>query len=157
MIMELLNLAWVEHTDYYKYLLFTSWPAVSGLFVICLYFGFKLIRQIKKCLVPSAKSFAAAGKSLLITVLVVGSYSVMFTHHYPDWFLKPAVVTGIVEAVNDDQMMAIRSGGELYSVKASRHMVTRIKVDDEVEVVYLPTKLNAVKCKLLTQQAGKLI
>ncbi len=91
--------------DYYEYLLIISWPALSGLFIIYAFLGFRAVQAVRRVVREKAGFYHWSAVSLraVVTIAVCAIYTYMFTLGYGDWFHFPVQNKGIVESVSVKQ------------------------------------------------------
>lgn len=149
------------HIDYYLYLFKISWPALSGLFLVCIFIGIKCLSILRKALAEKNyfSKFLAAAKSLFL-VLIVFIYSLMFMDYNQDWLNDPAVSKGVIESLTaeaEQYTLILRSGEEILTLSIDAAAFHKLHKNDLVEVTYLHQKKQVVQCSVLTRQADNFI
>ncbi len=142
--------------DYYSYLWSTTWPSLIVLFLI---FAMVLSRLGWKLVITWRNARDVWGFLLLalkvsIWVGVLGVYTELFLFSQPDWFDKPGIIQGSVQGKAFDSgsssySLDIRSGAQQMQFYVDFFVYERVKVDDQVELMYLPTRREVIRCELL--------
>ncbi|SHH65612.1 hypothetical protein [Desulfosporosinus lacus] len=142
--------------DYYSYLWSTTWPSLIVLFLI---FAMVLSRLVWKLVITWRNARDVWGFLLLalkvsIWVGVLGVYTELFLFSQPDWFDKPGIIQGSVQGKAFDSgsssySLDIRSGAQQMQFYVDFFVYERVKVDDQVELMYLPTRREVIRCELL--------
>jgi len=149
------------HIDYYLYLFKISWPALSGLFLVCIFLGAKCLSIFREALAEKNhfSKFLAATRSLFL-VLIVFIYSLMFMDYNQDWLNNAAVSKGVIESLSaeaEQYTLSLRSGEEILTLSIDAAAFHKLHKKDLVEVTYLRQKKQVVKCSVLTRQADGFI
>lgn len=142
--------------DYYRYLWSTTWPNLSVLFLI---FGVVLSRLGWKFVSTWRYArdawgfFLWAGKAL-IWIGVLGVYTELLLFSQPDWFVQPGIIQGSVQGKAFDSgsssyVVDIRSGSERKQFYVDYYVYEQLKVDDQVKLMYLPSRREVVHCELV--------
>ncbi|MCO1601279.1 hypothetical protein [Desulfosporosinus nitroreducens] len=142
--------------DYYSYLWSTTWPSLIVLFLI---FAMVLSRLVWK-LVNTWRNARDVWGFLLLTMKVsiwigvLGVYTELFLFSQPDWFDKPGIIQGSVQGKAFDSgsssySVDIRSGAQQMQFYVDFFVYEKVKVDDQVELMYLPTRREVIRCELL--------
>lgn len=142
--------------DYYSYLWSTTWPNLIVLFLI---FGVVLSRLVWKLLNTWRNARDVWGFLLLtIKVLIWGGvlsvYTELFLFSQPDWFNKPGIIQGAVQGKAFDSASSlysvdIRSGAQQMQFYVDFFVYENLKVDDQVKLMYLPTRREVIRCELV--------
>ncbi|MGI6450310.1 MAG: hypothetical protein ACOX3R_08470 [Desulfitobacteriia bacterium] len=148
------------YLDYYEYLLKISWPALSGLFLIYLFLGIRLLRAIKAHVTTPEHLFGQQIVLFLRSVLIIvvlAIYTHFFVLNYGDWLEKPALSRGQIESLElrpgywrDDYFLTLICGEEKLNVRIDHHTFLALKAEDQIEIAYLPRKKAVFWCLLLT-------
>lgn len=143
--------------DYYRYLWSTTWPNLIVLFLLYLFViirsGWKLVntwryaRDVWGILILTVKFAVWSG------VLVV--YTELFLFSQPDWFAQPGIIQGSVQGKAFDSgsssyVVDIRSGVQRKEFYIDYFLYKRLEVDDEVKLMYLPSRREVIRCELLS-------
>jgi len=142
--------------DYYRYLWSTTWPNLIVLFLI---FGVVLSRLSWKFVSTWRHACHVwgfllwAGKAF-IWVVALGIYIELFLFSQPDWFVKPGIIQGSVQGKAFDSgssayVVDIRSGSEQKQFYVDYNVYGQLKVDDQVKLMYLPTRREVIRCELM--------
>ncbi len=156
-----LTFSFFEHIDYYEYLLKISWPALSGLFVICAFLCIRVYRSVRRNLTKNGfHNPILVISRLILTLVIVLIYFNMFFAGYGDWFSKPVVSRGIVQSIQEERgtakqpyKLTLQNGEELITLYVDKNVEERLKKEDMIEVAYLPGKKEVFRCIVLTRQA----
>lgn len=142
--------------DYYRYLWSTTWPNLIVLFLI---YGVILSRLVWKFFrtwryARDAWGFLLWAMKASLWVGVLGIYTELFLFSQPDWFHKPGIIQGSVQGKSYDSglnsyVVDIRSGVHRKQFYVDYHVYELLKVDDQVKLMYLPTRREVVRCELV--------
>jgi len=142
--------------DYYRYLWSTTWPYLIVLFliygVVFSRLGWKFFRTWRYA--RDAWGLLLWAVKALIWIGVLGAYTVLFLFSQPDWFHKPGIIQGSVQGKSFDSgsssyVLDIRSGAERKQFYVDYNVYEQLKVDDQVKLMYLPTRREVVRCELV--------
>lgn len=146
--------------DYYRYLFKVSWPALSGLFLICLFLAGRFYLTVRTEAHRDVFRITKLAFRSILTGMVLVIYFAMFFKNYGDWLYKPLTCQGIVQSVQSrtsgtktEYLLTLQSGEENLTVIVDKQIEKNIKPHDLIEVSYLPQKKEAFHCKVLTRQA----
>lgn len=142
--------------DYYGYLWSTTWPNLIVLFLI---YGIVLTRLIWKFFKTWHYTRDAWGLLLWavkasIWVGVLGVYTELFLFSQPDWFNKPGNIEGSVQGKSFESgtslyIVDIRSGVQRKQFYVDYEVYEKLKVEDQVKLMYLPSRREVVRCEVI--------
>ncbi|MCB8814106.1 hypothetical protein [Desulfosporosinus shakirovi] len=142
--------------DYYSYLWSTTWPSLIVLFLI---FAMVLSRLVWKSVntwrnARDVWGFLLLALKVSIWIGVLGVYTELFLFSQPDWFDKPGIIEGSVQGKAFDSGLSsysvdIRSGTQQMQFYVDYFVYEKVKVDDQVELMYLPTRREVIRCEVL--------
>lgn len=142
--------------DYYSYLWSTTWPSLIVLFLI---FAMVLSRLVWKSVntwrnARDVWGFLLLGMKVSIWIGVLVVYTEIFLFSQPDWLDKPGIIQGSVQGKAFDSgsssySVDIRSGAQQMQFYVDFFVYEKVKVDDQVELMYLPTRREVIRCELL--------
>ncbi|MCO5385577.1 hypothetical protein [Desulfosporosinus sp.] len=142
--------------DYYSYLWSTTWPSLIVLFLI---FAMVLSRLVWKLVntwrnARDVWGFLLLAMKVSIWIGVLGVYTELFLFSQPDWFDKPGIIQGSVQGKAFDSgsssySVDIRSGAQQMQFYVDFFVYEKVKVDDQVELMFLPTRREVIRCELL--------
>lgn len=142
--------------DYYCYLWSTTWPHLIVLVliwgVILTRLGWNLVgtwryeRDVWGFLLLTGKT--------LIWVGVLGIYTKLLLFSQPDWFAQPGLIQGSVLEKGYDSglgsyMLVVRNDSEQRQFYIDQNVYEQLKVEDQVEIMYLPVRRDVVRCELM--------
>jgi len=142
--------------DYYRYLWSTTWP---NMIVLLLIWGVVLSRLGWKILKTwryehDAWGFLLLTGKTLIWVGVLVIYTQLLFLSQPDWLAQPGLIQGSVQEKTYDSgsrsyVLGIRSGSEQEQFYVDQNVYEKIKVEDQVRLMYLPKRREVVRCELV--------
>lgn len=155
-------LPWLEHKDYYLFLLKLSWPALIGLFVIFIFLSIRFLQTIRDLQIHSGGKRRSwlLGFRLVISIIVLLIYQDMFLKNYPDWAEQPGISQGMVYALNhpgdsiSEYIVEIKEGGHSLFFIVDENTYKMLNLNDYVKIEYLPFKKDVIKFTILTRQAA---
>lgn len=165
MMNESIKIFNLEVLQYYLYLLKITWPALSGLFLICIFLGMRVVSSLKKSLsdplnVRVKKNIFFQGLKILFTVAIVMIYFNMFTLSFGDWLQKPVTKQGEIKSIitesafgQEEYRLILLSEEKIITLKIDKSISKRLYEHEIVEIIYLPINKEVVSCKILTRQA----
>lgn len=143
--------------DYYHYLWSTTWPNLIVLFLIFLVvftrLGWKFFNTW--CNKRNFLGFLFWIIKACFWTGLLGVYFDIFLLSQPDWFYKPGVINESVQGMAYDSgtssyLLDIRSGSEREQFYIDYRIYGRLKVDDQVELMYLPVRREVIRCELIS-------
>lgn len=141
--------------NYYRYLWSTTWPNLIVLFSIWGYVlsrqGWKFLRMWRNA--HDIWGFILLAGKALIWVGVLGVYTKILLFSQPDWWAQPSFIQGFVQGIAYDSgsklyVLEIRSGPEREQFYVDRNVYERLKMEDQVKLMYLPARREVVRCEL---------
>lgn len=150
---------WLENKDYYLYLVKISWPALIGLFVICMFFILRFLHNLHHYKVGSSEKnrYWLLSLRIVISLMVLAIYQDMFTKSYPDWFEEPGISYGVVYSLDTyhnsrsyDYIISVRDGNNNIAFKVNQMIFEELQLEDQIRIEYLPIKKDVVRCTILT-------
>lgn len=92
-----------------------------------------------------------AGKTLL-WVGLLGIYIDLLLLSQPDWFAQPGIMQGTVlekayDSGSRSYILEVRNGSELKQLFIDRDLYAQLKLNDQVELIYLPIRREVVRCE----------
>jgi len=142
--------------DYYSYLWSTTWPNLIVLFLI---FGVVLSRLVWKSVIMWRNArdvwgFLLLAMKVLIWAGVLGVYTELLLFSQPDWFNKPGIIQGSVQgkafnSSSSSYSINIRSGTQQMQFYIDFFVYEKLKVDDQVKLMYLPTRREVIRCEVM--------
>lgn len=144
--------------EYYRYLLYTTWPAMVMLFFLCAYVIFRIIRcWNKKTVYPrDFLDYLSAGGKTLVWIAIGLSYAAMFYQSHGDWFVRPQVIQGEVQATEQVQgdekfLLEVGDGSRLIVLSIDKPTYQAVYTGDKVRIIYLPVRKVAVTCQVIAR------
>lgn len=94
-----------------------------------------------------------AGKTL-IWVVVLGIYTNLLFFSQPDWLFQPGFMQGSVQGKAIDSgsrfyLLDVRNGTEQKQFYIDQNVYEQLKLEDQVKLMYLPSRLEVVRCELV--------
>ncbi|TGE32645.1 hypothetical protein [Desulfosporosinus sp. Sb-LF] len=142
--------------EYYSYLWSTTWPNLVVLFLI---WGVVVSRLVWKSVgtwryARDAWGFLLLAGKAFIWVGVLGIYTKLLFFSQPDWLAQPSFIQGsVLEKAYDSGFKAfalvVRSGTEQKQLYVDKNVYDKLKIEDQVKVMYLPTRREVVRCELV--------
>ncbi|HBV85982.1 MAG TPA: hypothetical protein DEF42_04790 [Desulfosporosinus sp.] len=142
--------------DYYYYLWSTTWPNLMVLFLI---FGMVILRLGWKFVgtwryARDAWGFLIWTVRASIWIGVLGVYIDILLFSQPDWFHRPGIIQGSVQGKSFDTgassyVLDLRSGTERKQFYIDYYVYEQLNVDDQVKLMYLPTRREVVRCEVM--------
>lgn len=143
-------------SEYYYYLVRTTWPYLFVLFFMLILVGYKLVKISIKTL-RSGRGVRALPLWLarvLFWLGILGIYFLMLIPGNRDWFARPALFEGRISGIDQkaDERLVIKleqgsgqAAGEI-TLYADSGFAAQVQLGDEVQATYLPHKREIVKC-----------
>ncbi|OLN33471.1 hypothetical protein [Desulfosporosinus metallidurans] len=141
---------------YYYYLWSTTWP---NLIVLLLIWGIVLLRLGWKFVgtwryARDAWGFLLLAGKTLIWVVVLGIYTNLLFFSQPDWLFQPGFMQGSVQGKAIDSgsrfyLLDVRNGTEQKQFYIDQNVYEQLKLEDQVKLMYLPSRLEVVRCELV--------
>ncbi|GAB6173459.1 hypothetical protein JCM15765_29370 [Paradesulfitobacterium aromaticivorans] len=143
-------------SDYYYYLVRTTWPYLFVLFFMLTLVGFKFV-QISVKTLRSGRGLRAVPLWLtrvLFWMGILGIYLMMFMPANRDWLAQPALVEGRISGIDtmagERVLIKLEEGsGEVTGeviLYADSEFAATVQLGDEVRLTYLAHKKEIVKC-----------
>ena len=142
--------------DYYNYLWSTTWPNLIVLFLIwglvLSRLGWKILKTWRYA--HDAWGFLLLTGKALIWAGVLTVYTELLFFSQPDWLSQPGYMLGSVQAKTYDSglrsyVLEVRSGTEQKQFYVDKNVYDQLKVEDQVKLMYLPTRRDVVRCELV--------
>ena len=142
--------------DYYYYLWSTTWPNMVVLFLIwgIIFFrlGWKILNTWRYA--HDAWGFLLLTGKALIWVGVLVIYTKLLFFSQPDWLVQPGYIQGSVQGKAYDSgsrsyVIDIRSSSEQKQLYIDQNVYEKIKLEDQVKLIYLPVRGEVVRCELV--------
>lgn len=143
-------------SDYYRYLWSTTWPNLSVLFliwgVVLSRLGWKILKTWRYA--HDAWGFLLLTGKALIWAGVLATYTELLFFSQPDWLAQPGYILGSVQGKTyasglRPYVLEVRSGTEQKQFYVDKDVFDLIKVEDQVKLMYLPTRREVVRCELV--------
>ena len=142
--------------EYYRYLWSTTWP---NLIVLVLIWGVVLSRMAWKFVgtwrwARDAWGFLVLIVKTLIWAGVLAIYTELLFYSQPDWLAQPGFIQGSVQgkaydSVSRSYVLDVRSGSEQKHFYIDQNVYERLKLEDQVKLIYLPIRREVVRCELV--------
>lgn len=139
-------------SDYYYYLVRTTWPYLFVLFFMLTLVGFKLV-QISVKTLRSDRGLRAVPLWLtrvLFWLGILGIYLMMFMPANRDWLAQPALVEGRISGIDtmagERVLIKLEEGSGEVILYADSEFAAAVQLGDEVRLTYLAQKKEIVKC-----------
>ena len=142
--------------EYYSYLWSTTWPNLVVLFLI---WGVVLSRMAWRFVdtwryARDAWGFLLLVMKSLIWVGVLVIYTKLLFFSQPDWLAQPGYIQGSVQGKAYDSgsrsyVLDIRSSSEQKQLYIDQNVYEKIKLEDQVKLIYLPVRREVVRCELV--------
>ncbi|MDP4127157.1 MAG: hypothetical protein Q8912_09465 [Bacillota bacterium] len=142
--------------EYYGYLWSTTWP---NLVVLLLIWGIVVSRMVLKSVgtwryTRDAWGFTVLTGKSLIWIMVLGIYTDLLFFSQPDWLSQPSFIQGSVQGKAYDSgsrlyLLDIRNGTEQKQFYIDQNVYERLKLEDQVKLMYLPSRREVVRCELI--------
>ena len=142
--------------DYYSYLWSTTWPNLLALFliwgVVLSRLGWKILKTWRYA--HDAWGFLLLTGKALIWAGVLAIYTELLFFSQPDWLSQPGYILGAVQGKAYDSglrsyVLEVRSGTEQKQFYVDKNVYDQLKVEDQVKLMYLPTRREVVRCELV--------
>ena len=142
--------------DYYGYLWSTTWPNMVVLFliwgVVLSRLGWKILGTWRHA--HDAWGFLLLTGKVLIWAGVLVIYTKLLFLSQPDWLAQPGYIQGSVQAKAYDSgarsyVLDVRSGSEQKQLYIDQNVYEKIKLEDQVKLLYLPVRREVVRCELV--------
>ena len=142
--------------DYYGYLWSTTWPNMVVLFliwgVVLSRLGWKILKTWRYA--RDAWGFLILTGKVLIWVGVLVIYTKLLFFSQPDWLAQPGYIQGSVQGKAYDSgsrsyVLDIRSSSEQKQLFIDQNVYEKIKLEDQVKLIYLPVRREVVRCELV--------
>ncbi|MHB1404951.1 MAG: hypothetical protein ACYCV0_05070 [Desulfitobacteriaceae bacterium] len=139
-------------SDYYYYLVRTTWPYLFVLFFMLTLVGSKLV-QISVKTLRSDRGLRAVPLWLtrvLFWLGILGIYLMMFMPANRDWLAQPALVEGRISGIDtmagERVLIKLEEGSGEVILYADSEFAAAVQLGDEVRLTYLAQKKEIVKC-----------
>ena len=139
-------------SDYYYYLVRTTWPYLFVLFFMLTLVGSKLV-QISVKTLRSDRGLRAVPLWLtrvLFWLGILGIYLMMFMPANRDWLAQPALVEGRISGIDtmagERVLIKLEEGSGEVVLYADSEFAAAVQLGDEVRLTYLAQKKEIVKC-----------
>lgn len=102
----------------------------------------------------NTRGFLLLTGKVLIWLGILAIYVELFFLSQPDWLAQPGFIQGSVQEKAFDSssrsyVLDVRSGSEQKQFYVDQNVYGRIKVEDQVRLMYLPDRREVVNCELL--------
>lgn len=141
---------------YYYYLWSTTWPNLIVLLliwgVVLLRLGWKFVGTWRNA--RDAWGFLLLAGTTLIWIAVLAIYTDLLFFSQPDWLSQPGYMQGTVQGKTYDSesrfyLLDVRNGTEQKQFYIDQNVYEHLKVEDQVKLMFLPSRLEVVSCELV--------
>lgn len=142
--------------DYYRYLWSTTWPSLTGLFLIWVLVIFRLVWKFVSTwrYAHDAWGFLLIAGKALIWIMVLGIYTKLLFFSQPDWLSQPGYILGSVEGKtyepeSGSYVLDVRTGSVQNQFYIDHNVYKQLNIEDQVRLMYLPVRREVVRCELV--------